>query len=71
MRNETKADFPQPTGEKNNPAHLKQQQLLCEGPPRSKLSVPVDNYITSVTDTHCCQNEFDGCATGTDSPNHL
>lgn len=57
---------------KKHPPHLKQQQLRVEGPPRSNLSTPVENYSSSVTDMHCCQtDEFDGCATGTDSLNHF
>ncbi len=44
MRTDIKADFPQNAGEKKIPPHLKQQQLLTEGPPRSNLSVPVENY---------------------------
>lgn len=38
--------------EKNQKQQWK-QQLLVEGPPRSSVSVPVENYITSVTDMHC------------------
>lgn len=66
------ADFPQNTVEHKLPNISNTSTYSLADHLGANLSVPAENYSTSVTDMQRCQrDEFDECATGTESLNHF